>query len=54
MKSILDVLETKQMLFFIEARKAELGNKAAGARARKLSMEIRKLLKEWKSNSISK
>ncbi len=35
------------------AAQVESGNKAAGARARKVSLEIEKLLKEFRKSSIA-
>ena len=35
------------------AAQVESGNKAAGARARKVSLELEKLLKEFRKNSIA-
>ncbi len=38
--------------FEAEAKKAQDGNKAAGVRARKASLEIAKLLKEFRQESV--
>lgn len=35
------------------AAQAEAGNKAAGARARKVSLELEKLLKQFRKDSIA-
>ena len=39
--------------FVADAEKAEKGNKAAGARARKTSLELGNTLKEFRKESIS-
>lgn len=38
--------------FMIDAKKAEAGNKAAGARARKTSLEIANALKAYRKESV--
>lgn len=38
--------------FKLEARKAAKGNKAAGGRARKATLELEKLLKQFRKESI--
>lgn len=40
------------MTFRIDARKAALGNKAAGSRSRKTSLRIEKLLKTYRKESL--
>ena len=54
MKKLVSTLEEK-MSFFAENAKAqaENGNKAAGMRARKVSLEIEKLMKEFRKESIA-
>lgn len=39
--------------FIVDAQKAKDGNKSAGARARKASLELGNLLKEFRKESIS-
>ena len=48
MKNLVDTLKTNFEAF----AKVETGNKAAGQRARKLSLEIEKALKEFRKKSI--
>lgn len=38
--------------FIVDAKKAEAGNKAAGARARKTSLEIANALKAFRKESV--
>lgn len=38
--------------FTVDAKKAEAGNKAAGARARKVSLEIADALKAFRKESV--
>jgi len=52
---MLESLKTLQELFATfqeEAGKAADGNKAAGARARKISLEIEKRLKDFRKDSV--
>ncbi|MBP7210717.1 MAG: histone H1 [Paludibacteraceae bacterium] len=53
MKKLATTIEEK-MQFFAENAKAQVenGNKAAGMRARKASLELEKLLKEFRKQSI--
>lgn len=39
--------------FIIDARKAKEGNKSAGARARKASLELAAKLKEFRKESVA-
>lgn len=39
--------------FTTDAEKAQAGNKSAGARARKTSLEIGKLLKDFRKESLN-
>jgi hypothetical protein len=52
MDKILEQIEAEYTVFKIEAVRAIAGNKAAGARARKASLKLRDLLKNWKAASI--
>lgn len=54
MKSLVAKIE-EQIAVFSEnaAQQVEKGNKAAGARARKASLELEKLLKEFRKASIT-
>ena len=40
--------------FQIDSKKALEGNKSAAARSRKSSLEITKLFKEWRKESVKK
>jgi hypothetical protein len=42
----------KQKEFEVDAVKRENGNKAAGARARKVSLELTKLYKQFRKESV--
>ena len=48
MEKLFDQLNNKTVEFGINARKAINGNKAAGARSRKISFEIEAILKRWR------
>ncbi len=53
MKNLVDTLKTNFEAFAKDAAsQVETGNKAAGQRARKLSLEIEKALKEFRKKSI--
>lgn len=53
MTDLLKEIEAQMELFSINAKAhANKGNKAAGVRARKNSLEIAKLLKEYRAESI--
>lgn len=52
MNKTLEQLEEVFAQFVDEAKKAGNGNKSAGARARKLSMQARELFKKWKTSSL--
>lgn len=53
MKELVATIEEKIAAFSENAKsQAETGNKAAGARARKASLELEKLLKEFRKVSI--
>ena len=53
MEKAVNVLEEKMQEFLKDAKdQAVKGNKAAGMRARKTSLEIEKLLKQFRKDSI--
>jgi hypothetical protein len=53
MNKLLTKIETAYAVFKKEATdQATMGNKSAGARSRKASMELRNMLKEWRSVSV--
>lgn len=53
MKNLLDQIQGKLEDFLKDAQaQAEKGNKAAGTRARKTSLELTKLFKEFRKQSI--
>jgi hypothetical protein len=52
MKELIEKLNTAWAVFAENADKQLVGNKAAGARARKASLEIEKALKEFRKMSI--
>ena len=53
MKNLVDTLKTNIEAFIKDAElQIENGNKAAGQRARKVSLEIEKALKEFRKMSI--
>ena len=53
MENLIDKIRTNVDVFFVEAQnQAENGNKSAGTRARKLSLELEKALKEFRKVSI--
>lgn len=54
MKEIAEKLEKLFASFAEDAQKNLDGNKAAGARARKASLEIEKLCKEFRKASLAK
>lgn len=54
MKNLVDQLTSHFETFTKDAQaQVENGNKAAGARARKISLEIEKLLKQFRKDSIA-
>lgn len=54
MKTIVEQLTSNFETFAKDAQaQVENGNKAAGARARKISLEIEKLLKQFRKESIA-
>ncbi|MCM1077570.1 MAG: histone H1 [Bacteroides sp.] len=54
MKTLVDQLSANFESFVKDAQaQVENGNKAAGARARKISLEIEKLLKQFRKDSIA-
>lgn len=54
MKELVDQIKANFEAFAKDAAlQAENGNKAAGARARKASLEIEKLLKQYRKDSIA-
>lgn len=54
MKTLVEKLNADFEAFAKDAAaQVESGNKAAGARARKVSLEIEKLLKEFRKSSIA-
>lgn len=53
LSNLVEEINLKFSVFYAEATKqTEKGNKSAGQRARKLSLEIRDLLKEFKALSV--
>lgn len=52
MKDLLSKIDTLASEFRINAEKAIMGNKSAGVRARKISMELSERLKEFRKLSI--
>ena len=53
MKELLEKIEAAYAAFQTDATaQAENGNKAAGTRARKASLELEKLMKEFRKTSI--
>ena len=53
MKELVEKLNTLYAAFSKDAEaQAEKGNKAAGARARKVSLEIEKALKQFRKDSV--
>lgn len=52
MKELVEKINAAYAVFAENADKQLAGNKAAGARARKASLEIEKLLKEFRKVSI--
>ena len=48
MDELFEKISEKVSLFTIKARKAINGDKAAGVRSRKISLEIDALLKRWR------
>lgn len=54
MKTLVEQLSSNFEAFVKDAQaQVENGNKAAGARARKVSLEIEKLLKQFRKDSIA-
>lgn len=54
MKELIEKIETAYASFAKDAAaQAENGNKAAGTRARKASLEIEKLMKEFRKSSLA-
>lgn len=54
MKTLVEQLTSNFEAFAKDAQaQVENGNKAAGARARKISLEIEKLLKQFRKDSIA-
>ena len=52
MKEIVEKINACCAMFAADAEKAVAGNKAAGARARKASLALEKLLKEFRKVSV--
>ena len=52
MKSVLEQIIDKQVDFAMEALKWRDGNKAAGRRARKMSLKLEKLHKQFRKESV--
>ena len=52
MKELINKISGLFEAFRGDAAKAEAGNKSAGARARKVSLEIEKTLKEFRKTSV--
>lgn len=54
MQDLINKIDEAYAAFKVNADKREKGNKAAGVRARKASLELAKMLKEFRKLSISK
>ena len=54
MQEIVDKIKETFSTFVTENGKEQNGNKAAGTRARKASLELEKLLKEYRKISLGK
>ncbi len=54
MKTILEKIQEEYKVFVSDAEKAAAGNKSAGVRARKASMELEKHFKEFRKASLAK
>lgn len=52
MENLLTKIDEAWAAFKVNADKREKGNKAAGVRARKVSVELAKLLKEYRKVSL--
>ena len=52
MKNIIESINAQIASFQADAEKAAAGNKAAGIRARKASLELTKLFKEFRAKSV--
>ena len=52
MKALIENINAKIASFQADAEKAAAGNKAAGVRARKASLELTKLLKDFRVKSV--
>ncbi|MBE6238375.1 MAG: histone H1 [Bacteroidales bacterium] len=52
MKELVEKINAKWAVFAENAEKNVAGNKAAGTRARKASLELEKLLKEFRKASV--
>lgn len=52
MEELLRNIKGEMELFKLEADKATTGNKAAGARSRKHSSVLDKMMKEWRKVSV--
>jgi len=54
MTNLFKTIEEKLQAFAVNAKDhVEKGNKAAGARARKASLELEKLMKEFRKQSVA-
>ena len=54
METILAKIQEEYKVFVSDAEKAAAGNKSAGVRARKASMELEKHFKEFRKASLAK
>ena len=52
MEKLIEKIDSLYETFKVEANKNVLGNKAAGTRARKASLELDKFFKEYRKESI--
>lgn len=52
MEKLIEKIDSLYETFKVEVNKNVLGNKAAGTRARKASLELDKLFKEYRKESI--
>ena len=52
MKEIVEKINAVAEAFLVDAAKSVAGNKAAGTRARKASLQLEKLMKEFRKVSV--
>lgn len=54
MEELIQNLKETSKKFLAEAEKFETGNKSAGTRARKASLQLEKLMKQFRKDSIAR